>query len=267
MENKVTMLDINKIRLVAGIHSGIVSRAEFLADCHHHDTCEIYINISGDVSFRVESKVYSIQPGDVIITRPNEKHHCIYHSICNHDHFCMNFSFEKYTDILGLFFDRAAGESNLIRLSPRNVNLLMDQCRILVSDENILHKHIAFYSIIDILSKGSFSGAYKSMPKDVRCAVDFINENYTTKITVKQLAQISHVTENTLTRHFNTSIGMAPYAYIKNLRFSHAFSALEKGASVTEAAVSNGFSDYSHFIAEFKKRYGKTPHQMKKDIK
>jgi AraC-like DNA-binding protein len=98
-------------------------------------------------------------------------------------------------------------------------------------------------------------------------AVDYINENLTSKITIKKLAQLSHVTENTLTRHFNSSIGMPPYAYIRNLRFSHALSSLEGGANVTEAAVSSGFADYSHFIAEFKKRYGKTPYQMKKDNK
>jgi AraC-like DNA-binding protein len=179
----------------------------------------------------------------------------------------MNFSYESNAGILDLFFDREAGESNLIRLAPHKVKLLMEHCNALISDNDMLRKHIAFYSILDLLTKGGFSDVYKNVPDDVRRAIDYINENLSSEINVKKLAQVSHVTENTLTRHFNASIGISPYAYIKNLRFSHAFSALEKGASVTEAAVSSGFSDYSHFIAEFKKRYGKTPHQIKKDIK
>ena len=267
MKIKETTLTLPSVSLTAGIHGGNVTYSEFVADCHHHNNCEIYINISGDVSFRVEDKVYGIQPGDAIITRPYEKHHCIYHSICQHDHYCINFSCAEDGGILGLFFDRAIGESNLIRLAPHNIKILMEHCNTLVYDDDVLHKHIAFYSIIDLLTKEGFSGAYKNMPADVRDAVDYINENLTSKITIKKLAQLSHVTENTLTRHFNSSIGMPPYAYITNLRFSRALSSLEGGATVTEAAVSSGFADYSHFIAEFKKRYGKTPYQMKKDNK
>ena len=49
-------------------------------DSHIHNECEIYINLSGDVSFVVENKVYPIVPGSIIITRPGEYHHCVYHS-------------------------------------------------------------------------------------------------------------------------------------------------------------------------------------------
>ena len=46
-------------------------------DDHIHNECEIYINLSGDVSFAVENSVYPIMPGGIIITRPLEYHHCI----------------------------------------------------------------------------------------------------------------------------------------------------------------------------------------------
>lgn len=54
---------------------------------HIHPECEIYLNLSGDVSFMVEDRIYPITAGSVIITRPHEYHHCIYHSDKRHRHY------------------------------------------------------------------------------------------------------------------------------------------------------------------------------------
>ena len=42
-------------------------------EAHIHKRCEVYINLSGDVSFAVENRLYSITRGSVIITRPSEQ--------------------------------------------------------------------------------------------------------------------------------------------------------------------------------------------------
>ena len=178
----------------------------------------------------------------------------------------MHFSANESDEVLRLFFDRKQGESNLIALPSHKKDELLDFCRTLTDDSDIIKKHIAFYSVIDILSGEQFSDSFKRLPADVQTAVNMINESFSSTLTVKELAVLSHVTENTLTRHFNASFGMSPYAYIQNIRFNHALSVLESGGNVTEAALSSGFADYSHFIAMFKKRYGKTPLQMKKGI-
>ena len=39
---------------------------------HVHAECEIYLNLSGDVSFMVEDHIYPIVPGSMIITKPYE---------------------------------------------------------------------------------------------------------------------------------------------------------------------------------------------------
>ena len=59
---------------------------------HIHDECEIYVNLRGDLSFIVENNIYPIKPGDIIITRPHEYHHCVYHSNKLHRHFWILFS-------------------------------------------------------------------------------------------------------------------------------------------------------------------------------
>ena len=55
---------------------------------HSHDCYEIYINISGDVSFLVNDKLYAVQSGDLIVARPGEMHVSIVQSPCMYESFC-----------------------------------------------------------------------------------------------------------------------------------------------------------------------------------
>lgn len=57
-------------------------------NAHIHDYCEVYFNVSGNVSFAVENKVYPVNTGDIIISKPNEIHYCIYHSDQIHTCYC-----------------------------------------------------------------------------------------------------------------------------------------------------------------------------------
>lgn len=56
-------------------------------DQHIYSECEIYFNLSGDVSFMAGDNVYPVSRGSVIITRPYEYHHCIYHSDAVHRYY------------------------------------------------------------------------------------------------------------------------------------------------------------------------------------
>lgn len=77
---------------------------------HIHDECEIYVNLSGNVSFAVESSVYPVVPGSIIITRPHEFHHCIYHSNEPHRHLCILFSSAGNEQLFDIFFKRDLGK-------------------------------------------------------------------------------------------------------------------------------------------------------------
>ena len=61
-------------------------------DAHIHTCYEIYVNVSGNVSFLHGNKVFEIKPYDVIFSRPGELHHCIYRPELPHDHYCLWFN-------------------------------------------------------------------------------------------------------------------------------------------------------------------------------
>ena len=62
---------------------------------HTHSEFELYINLSGDVSFLVENNLYDLKHGDVIIARPGEYHHCVYRSDAPHKLFWILFDCQK----------------------------------------------------------------------------------------------------------------------------------------------------------------------------
>ena len=43
-------------------------------ELHHHDFFEVNFLISGDVTYVIESRVYHVRPGDMLIISPNEVH-------------------------------------------------------------------------------------------------------------------------------------------------------------------------------------------------
>ena len=75
---------------------------------HIHSDFEIYVNVSGDVSFLHGQSVYRMERGDVIFSYPGDVHYCIYHSSCIHDHFCLRFETEE-----GSTVERFLRESHL----------------------------------------------------------------------------------------------------------------------------------------------------------
>ena len=56
---------------------------------HIHGYYEIYLNLTGDISFLVNNHIYAVQHGDMILTRPGDVHVCILNSPCVHEHVCL----------------------------------------------------------------------------------------------------------------------------------------------------------------------------------
>ena len=73
---------------------------EIAQNTHIHSCYEIYLNLSGDISFFHNGKIYDIQAGDILISHPADIHYCIYHSSCVHEHYCMWFVNDFISDFI-----------------------------------------------------------------------------------------------------------------------------------------------------------------------
>ena len=178
--------------------------ADFITGSHNHEDCEIYINLTGDVSFVVEDKIYPIKPGDIIVTRPFEYHHCVYHSNKLHKHFWILFTPSGNEELLDIFFNRKLGESNHLSLSPSAFEQLRSLCFDMVSNNEAEYKkYYHFFKILDLLHNAEVKDNNSAIyPQDISKAIDFITRNFAEHITISDVASNSNVSINTLERHF-----------------------------------------------------------------
>ncbi len=237
-------------------------------DSHIHGECEIYLNLTGDVSFMVENTIYPVSRGNAIITRPNEYHHCIYNSNAQHKHFWILFSSDGNENLLDIFFDRNAGEKNLIVLPKEKSEELISIC-FDIAKENLseAEKLAYFFKMLMLLKEGQNEISAlqsKALPNDVMIAIDYINKNISEKLSVKEIAAEAFVSVNTLERHFLETLHITPAEFIKSKRLTLAAEFLRNGTSVLNASIECGFCDCSHFITLFKKSFGMTPLKYKK---
>ncbi len=237
-------------------------------ELHTHEECEIYINVSGDVSFMVEDNVYPIKPGSIIVTRPNEFHHCIYRSNALHKHFWILVSTGGNEKLFDFFFERGHGTKNLITPSPEDSRRIYMICKELLNvNLSEIEKYKLFFDLLAIIRAGVASEVVfesDALPQDVGVVSEFINANFTASISVSELAALAHVSVNTLERHFKAAFSVTPTEYILKKRLSYAQELLKHGYSVQEACEGCGFSDYSYFISVFKKTFNLTPLKYKK---
>jgi AraC family transcriptional regulator len=104
------------------------------------------------------------------------------------------------------------------------------------------------------LEAGSLDGLILKQLKD------FIEENLAEDLTIAKLATVAHVSPFHFAREFKAATGQSPHRYVTQQRIERAKLLLSvTRLSVSEVAYRVGFSNQSHFTAQFRKATGTTP--------
>lgn len=89
--------------------------------------------------------------------------------------------------------------------------------------------------------------------------VEYVQENYASPLTVKELADYVHVSESYLSRLMSSHIGMSPMKYVNSVRIENAKQALRSNLSIVEISSLLGFVEPKYFSTVFKRETGQTP--------
>ena len=107
-------------------------------------------------------------------------------------------------------------------------------------------------------------------PRDVRRAVDYIDAHLDQAVTIADLVAATGVAGRTLFIHFKSFKGVSPMCYLRNARLRQVRERLlrsEPGSSVTEIAMSSGFTHMGRFSLIYRKRFGESPSETHKRSK
>ena len=93
-----------------------------------------------------------------------------------------------------------------------------------------------------------------------------MKENLEYQWTVGEMADMVDLSQPHLQKLFRAETGLSPLAYLKNLRLDLARTLLEDSfQQVKQICVETGLYNQSHFASDFKKRFGLTPTEYRKE--
>ena len=97
------------------------------------------------------------------------------------------------------------------------------------------------------------------LPRVARQARDYLHEHVYEDIGLNDLAGVCGVDRFRLTRAFKAAFGLAPHAYLIQLRLAKARHLLARGETPAQVASVLGFADQSHLGRWFRRAYRLTP--------
>ena len=96
--------------------------------------------------------------------------------------------------------------------------------------------------------------------------LQYIHEQYSSKITLDDIADSASISKSEALRCFHAGIGSTPVNYLISYRLNRAKELLATTKNtVTDIAFSVGFDHIGYFIKTFKKAFGMTPKAFRKD--
>ena len=109
------------------------------------------------------------------------------------------------------------------------------------------------------------SSVHKTFAKNVKQQIDL---NYTNpNFHIEAVAQMLYVSHAHMSRIFKEVMGITPVRYLIEVRLNYAAKLLsEPGTKVKDLCEACGFSDEAHFMKSFKKKFGVTVNEYKKDV-
>ncbi len=245
---------------------------------HNHDFYEIYLFISGKVSYMIEGKAYRLKPWDILLIHNNEIHKPIVEEGEPYERIVLwvNPGFlkkhgTKNTNLSLCFESAFPGKTNLLRPTPERLNKISsilsefeNACSSTSYGSNIL-KELYVIELIVFINKaylesfGDGAGEDIEYDEKINDIISYIKDNLDSDLSLDHLSRKFYISKYHLLREFRKYTGYTIHNYIRQKRLIMAKSLLREGFSVTETCERCGFGNYSNFIRAFKNAFGIPP--------
>ncbi|WP_251977338.1 AraC family transcriptional regulator [Salinicola avicenniae] len=228
---------------------------------HRHDTFAIGITLSGVQSFHYRRGHRSSLPGTVIVIHPDEPHD-------GHAGNDSGFQYRMLYVSPALIQTMLNGEA-LPYVNgglTRDANLQRAVSALLCSIDAPLDTLEEDNGLADLASalqaNSDARGQRQRTTLDARAAHrvrDYLDLHYRHPVSLDELERMTDQPRWTLTRDFRALFGTSPYRYLTLRRLDFARQLITNGATLSDTALTAGFSDQSHLTRAFKQAFGVTP--------
>lgn len=252
---------------------------------HWHDEFEINLILKGRGMFRCNDRSFEVSEGDIVIILPNKLHSISYIEnevmaydtiVFNRSLLCGNSDDRCYTECLSDIFAEDASITLPISTQNKDYTLMKEAASTIMNcaKENsgmadlLLKSELTrlFWLIIKNCEMHSSRSPYIS-DKNIKAALEYINKNYSSDLTIKELAENVHLSESYFMGKFKEITGMSVMEYVSAARIRAACRLLiNSGCTAAEAAFEVGFRNLSNFNRQFKKAAGCSPREYRRNF-
>lgn len=238
---------------------------------HNHSDYEILLFLEGDAKYVVEDRMYTLEPGDLIIIRKHEFHRIYHNSPTPYRRTVLMVSpafFQENgcPDYEAQFLNAAPGTGNKIAADAVRSSGLYDaflryrkysEGYTLAAENPVLKSVIV--EILYLINRISSFSSSDCSTNPIKSVILYLNNNYDTSVTLDVLQKKFFISKYYLCREFRKATGLTVHEYIRRKRLTKVRELRSQGLRINDAALEAGFNDYSSFYRAFQKEYGMPP--------
>ena len=248
-----------------------------------HEQIELLYFHRGNAAVYCNDRTYIAHSGDMVLINPYEIHRVSYESD-SPEYDCLMIDAALYRDTQqGIcekrYFDLLSGShvhfENHFRPDTDILTHIQSLCTELrekqIAYELSIKSHVfALFVCLfrnHICSGTTFYQLIQNIERydRIKPALDYMQAHLSEHISLEALANVCNVSPSHFCRLFRQFTGTTPVQYLINIRLHEAAVLLKKSdKSVTQIAYEVGFDDVEYLSRRFKKQFGLTPTQVKK---
>ncbi|MBR4631034.1 MAG: helix-turn-helix domain-containing protein [Treponema sp.] len=275
LSKEIARLALNELPVVVSYYTNETNTRSVV---HSHSYQEIVYNVSGsNVLYSSEGKQFTLRKGDVIFFPSEQFHSGIFNITDNHS---VRLVVQISMDVWKKSSERTKIEwgdepfviesGTVAKWDLRGLFERMAQTAYVAKDSQMMifeSQVLELQLLVDQYLKENTESSFRAKNDIVNRAVKYLQQNYSNPaFSVDELAGNVCVSRAHLSRVFKAYTMESVHEYLTDLRLQKCRQLIAEGHSILDSSIESGFSDYTSFVKTFKKMYGMTPQQFRKNL-
>ena len=255
---------------------------DFRADSHWHDDVELILILSGRMDYNVNGEIISMTEGEGIFVNARqlhygfsaEHHQCDFICVLLHPlRLCSSLRLEQQY-LMPLLSDESIPYCHLRRENPWQKEVLdavAEMYAVREREAAELQIQSLFYRLwwnlyTNLRTEHKSKKPANQRLESLKAMLAYVEKNYQNNITLEQIADAGNVGKTTCSNLFRKYVNQTPNLYLIHFRLSKGAELLTgTDQSVSEICYEVGFSGASYFAEMFRKRYGCSPSDYRRE--
>ena len=240
---------------------------------HVHRALELGLVLEGDAIVRVDERIFPIQKGSLFFFNANEPHQIQASSQAGIKVAYLQVASSFCSEYLSCFRNLELQENDLTGTLPPQyldelTRLMVQALTDYMAEDSDLYALRCVCSICQLYSRLLTVAPYRQMTEAAYLArnkkmarlsriTEYIDNNYSEKITLEQLAKQESVTTTYLSHFIHDNLHMTFQEYVSSVRFERALKLLrDTSMCMTDVSVVSGFSDVKYLSRMLENHFG-----------